>query len=121
MTGVDPREALAASQEALLAALVGDGGIPPGFDADRLRIQSLALLMKRSRTAAAHHPWLRLALGDTYVPAFVEFARAHPRTPGTRGHDDATAFEQHLRARGELPARPREPLLGRLRRGHPTN
>ncbi|MYS22377.1 hypothetical protein GA0115240_140658, partial [Streptomyces sp. DvalAA-14] len=106
MPGGEPRAALAAAQAALLAALVGAGEIPPGFDADRIRVQSRALLEKRARAARAHHPWLGLALGDTYLQAFAAFARTCPQLAGSHAHDDAAAFERHLAAGGLLPPAP---------------
>ena len=109
----DPREELAAAQAELLAALVAAADPPPGFDAERLRVQAEALTAKRRRVAAAHHPWLAEALGTHYADAFAEYARTSPLRAGCTGHADAEAFEAHLRGRGDLPNRPK----GRLRRG----
>lgn len=117
----DPRTALAAAQQALVAALVADAAAPPGFDDDRIRIQARALLMKRARTAAAHHPWLAAALGPDYLPAFTAYARTRPPPASSGNHADAAAFESHLRARGELPRSPRGALLSRFRRRPPES
>ncbi|TDU06018.1 hypothetical protein EDD99_4561 [Streptomyces sp. 846.5] len=101
----DPRAALAAAQAALLSALVAGADAPPGFDADRLRVQSHALLAKRTRQAAAHHGWLTQALpAADYRAHFTAYAAAHPLRAGSGGsHADATAFEGYLRERGLLP------------------
>ncbi|MEY9837186.1 hypothetical protein ABH941_002407 [Streptacidiphilus sp. EB103A] len=101
----DPRAALAVAQAALLSALVAGADTPSGFDAYRLRVQSHALLAKRTRQAAAHHGWLTQALpAADYRTHFTAYAAAHPLRAGRAGsHADATAFEGYLRERGLLP------------------
>lgn len=95
------RERLAARQEALLTALVAGGDPPEGFDPGRLRAQTRALLAKRRRVAAAHHPWLTEALGPSrYTALFAEYARETPLRPGGSGHADAAAFEAYARRAG---------------------
>ncbi len=114
----DARTALAAAQHALLACLVTGASAPDGFDRQRLAVQARALLAKRARTAAAHHPWLAAALGEgAYRSAFADYARAHP-LPAGGSHPDAVAFEAHLRAHGLLPRaeRPRPRRRDRWRR-----
>ncbi len=112
----DPRAALANAQRDLLAALVAEAPVPPGFDTARIRLQARALLAKRARTAAAHHPWLAEELGPDYLPRFTHFAGGRPRPAGSGGHADARAFEEFLRGRGELPGPPRHSSMSRLRR-----
>lgn len=102
----DPRSALDAAQRELLSALVARGTTPVGFDAERIRLQARALLHKRARTAAAHHPWLAELLGPGYLPRFTTYAHDHPKPVGCSSHDDALAFEKFLQERGELPGRP---------------
>jgi hypothetical protein len=111
----DSRTALAAAQQALLAALVTEADPPAGFDPARIRLQTRALIAKRARTAVLHHPWLADALGPDYSAAFTRYARGHP-LPAGGGHADAAAFEAFLRDGGELPAPPRTPSPVRLRR-----
>lgn len=106
MSGTDPRDALAAMQHELLAALVAGADAPPGFAPGRIRVQARALLDKRARAAAAHHPWLADALGADYSSRFADYARDRPKPAGSGGHADALAFEEFLRGRGELPRRP---------------
>ncbi|NUS09813.1 MAG: hypothetical protein HOY69_00125 [Streptomyces sp.] len=53
---VPERAALAAAQERLLAALVGDAQPPPGFDPERLRVQSEVLRAKRAHSAPSPRP-----------------------------------------------------------------
>lgn len=101
------RARLAADQQALLAALVTGGEPPAGFDAQRVRIQAGALLAKRTRVAAHHHPWLAAALGSHYAAAFAGYAAVHPLPAGGTSRTDAASFEAHLAARGTLPRRPR--------------
>jgi hypothetical protein len=60
----DARAALAAAQERLLAALVGDAEPPPGFDPERIRIQADALRAKHAAHTAppprrSRFPWPR--------------------------------------------------------------
>ena len=53
----DPERALlAAAQESLLAALVGDADPPPGFDPERLRVQAEVLRAKRAHAAHTAPP-----------------------------------------------------------------
>ncbi|GGZ23936.1 hypothetical protein GCM10010300_79330 [Streptomyces olivaceoviridis] len=116
------REGLARRQAELLAALVGGGPAPEGFDPDRLRVQARALLDKRRRVVAAHLPDLAEALGEQMPRLFAGYAEGQPRPPGGP-HADAAAFTAHLRARGLLPrgTGPRRwaRLPGRLRRLRP--
>lgn len=101
------RERLAAQQAELLRALLGDGAPPPGFDADRLRVEARALLNKRRGIVAVLRPDVADALGEKFRPLFDAYARAHPRQAGSRAREDAAAFAEWAVARGE-PAPPRK-------------
>lgn len=88
----DPREHLAAQQEQLLAALLGQAQDPPGFDHDQLRVQQRALLNKRRRVVEKLRPDLADDLGDDFRRLFDTYATDHPRHPDQRARADAAAF-----------------------------
>ena len=88
------REDLAARQAALVAALVAGAPAPPGVDADRVRIQSAALLRKRGRSLAYAEPDLAAALGREFSAAFVAYATGQSQAGGTA--DDAAEFARYL-------------------------
>jgi hypothetical protein len=88
------RRRLAAAQAALLGALVADGPVPEGFDPERLRVQSRALIAKRASVVAGIAPELPRVLGERYRPAFAAYARGRPLTGGYR--PDALRFVAHL-------------------------
>lgn len=88
------RRRLAGAQSALLAALVAGGPVPAGFDRDRLRVQSRALIAKRASVVAGIAPELPSVLGDRYRPAYFSYARDRPMTGGYR--PDAMHFVAHL-------------------------
>lgn len=103
---VDPvaaRTELARKQADLLAALVAGGPVPEGFDAERIRVQSVALAAKRREGVLRTLPVLATALGDRWPRAFMEWARTHPKPAVGGSRADAAAFAEHLKARGELP------------------
>lgn len=87
---------LARAQNGLLAALVAGGPVPPGFDPERIRMQSRALAGKRGEVTAKVAPELTVILGKRFRPSFLSYALAHPH-PG-RARADAMAFAQHLLA-----------------------
>lgn len=90
---------LAASQSALVAALVAGGPLPPGFDPVRIDATRLALLRKRAGEAAKAWPLLAASLGDGWAPTFTRHRDGHEPVGALRdGWDVARA----LRARGEL-------------------
>ncbi|MER7751728.1 hypothetical protein [Kitasatospora sp. NPDC097643] len=93
------REELARQQEALLAALVAGGPVPPGFDPAQVRAQSTGLAAKRRDTAAKVAPELPRLLGPRYGPLFLGYARRHPQTGGYRA--DARAFAEWALTDGE--------------------
>ena len=88
------REDLAARQAALVAALVAGAPPPPGLDAERVRIQSAALLRKRGRSVAHAEPELAAALGRQFGPAFVAYAADRPQEGCSA--DDASEFARFL-------------------------
>jgi hypothetical protein len=101
--GLRAREALRAAQRALLAALVAGGGLPEGFDADRVRIQAHSLIAKRRGLAARLLPDLVRALGPEFARAFADYATGRPKPPGG-SRADARAFVEWLRSQGRSPS-----------------
>ena len=87
---------LAARQLSLVTALVAGGTPPAGVDPERVRIQALALLRKRSRSVARHRPELAASLGADFWPAFQRYAAADP-TPPANTSSDAKRFARYLR------------------------
>jgi hypothetical protein len=90
------RAELAERQAALLAALVGSGPVPEGFDAGRVRAEADALAAKRVRVLGRIVTGM---LGDAgeQVPGDLHvrlraWVGEHPRRTGTGFHDDARAF-----------------------------
>jgi hypothetical protein len=82
---VSGREGLAARQAELVAALVAGAPPPPGLDAERVRVQAVALLRKRGRSAARAEPELAAALGREFGAAFAAYAAARLRSSPPRG------------------------------------
>src|SRR5215472_14109187 len=91
-----PDGELAARQLSLVKALVAGGTPPAGVDPDRVRIQALALVRKRSRSVARHRPELAASLGADFWPAFQRYAAADP-TPPANTSSDAKRFARYLR------------------------
>ena len=69
---------LADQQAALLAALAGNGPVPAGFDAARVRAAADALAFKRARAVAKTWPSLRAMLGDAFRERFAAYAATTP-------------------------------------------
>jgi hypothetical protein len=93
---VSSRAELADRQAALLAALVGTGPVPTGFDAGRVRAEADALARKRVRVLGRIVAEMLDASEDP-APADLDarlqdWVREHPRRTGTGFHDDARAF-----------------------------
>jgi hypothetical protein len=86
---------LAARQLSLVTALVAGGTPPAGVDPERVRIQALALVRKRSRSVAQHRPELAASLGADFWPAFQRYAAAHP-TPPANTSSDAKRFARYV-------------------------
>jgi len=98
------RERLAQAQAGLLAALVADGPVPDGFDAERLAVQRRALIGKRADVVAKVAPELPEILGEkAFRSAFVTYARGRPMAGGYRR--DALDFARHLLTEGGMPDR----------------
>ena len=128
----DPAPDLGARQAALVAALVADGPIPPGFDVSRVEATRRALLRKRAAEAARHWPLLAASLGPEWPRVFA--ATLDGREPGGAlrdGWDVARALrgrlgpgaaaelarrEAVLRYDGTSAARPRRTLRAWLAR-----
>ncbi|GGO54475.1 hypothetical protein GCM10012287_43500 [Streptomyces daqingensis] len=93
------RERLARAQTALLAALVADGPVPDGFDAERLAVQRRALIGKRADVVAKVAPELPEILGEkTFRTEFAAYARGRPMEGGYRR--DALDFARRLTEEG---------------------
>jgi len=97
------RESLRAAQGALLAALVAGGGVPEGFDEERVRIQAHSLVAKRRGLVARRRPDLVRSLGPDFAAAFAAYAAGRPK-PGGGSQADARDFADWLTAQGRLPA-----------------
>jgi len=87
---------LAARQLSLVTALVAGGTPPAGVDPERVRIQALALVRKRSRSVARHRPELAVSLGADFWPAFQRYTAANP-TPPANTSSDAKRFARYTR------------------------
>ena len=87
---------LAARQLSLVAALVAGGTPPAGVDPERVRIQALALVRKRSRSVARHRPELAAGLGADFWPVFQRYAAADPAPPANTS-SDAKRFARYVR------------------------
>jgi hypothetical protein len=96
------RERLGAAQAELLRALLADGDVPEGFDAERVRVEKRALLTKRRGIVEMIRPEVAVELGDRFRPLFDAYAADHPKEAGTRFRDDAARFAEWATARGEL-------------------
>ncbi|WP_206664139.1 hypothetical protein [Thermomonospora catenispora] len=105
------REALAAAQEALVAALVAGGPVPSGFDPDLLGAASRALLSKRAGEVARAWPALAASFGPRWGERFARWAEGRPpRGPWRDGWDFARAHRDALD-----PAAARELALAEAR------
>jgi hypothetical protein len=87
---------LAARQLSLVTALVAGGTPPAGVDPERVRIQALALVRKRSRSVARHRPELSASLGADFWAAFQRYAAADPAPPANTS-SDAKRFARYVR------------------------
>jgi len=65
---------LASRQAAVVAALVADAPVPPGFSADLVRATRAALLRKRAGEVAHVWPLLAASLGPQWTAKFAEWA-----------------------------------------------
>jgi hypothetical protein len=64
-------------------------------DPERVRVQAQALLRKRARSAARHQPDVAASLGDSFWPAFEQYAAQS--APPTGSAADAKAFAGYIR------------------------
>ncbi|MFE3094222.1 DUF692 domain-containing protein [Streptomyces sp. NPDC059248] len=92
------RGRLGIAEAALLSSLVAGTPAPEEFDQRRLRVQSRALAVKRSRVVAKIAPELPEILGREYRSAFLTYARNRPMRSGYRR--DAMSFAEHLLVAG---------------------
>lgn len=101
MTEPDARRDLAARQAELLTALLAGGPVPPGFDPDRIRVETRALHAKRRAVAMRLRPDLVDELAERFTPLFDEWATNRPRRTGTSFHADMDSFAAWLGTRAE--------------------
>ncbi|MCU1659942.1 MAG: hypothetical protein JWR58_7 [Pseudonocardia sp.] len=86
---------LAARQADLVAALVADGPVPPGFDPALLDATRRALLRKRAGEAAKVWPLLAASLGAEWPRAFAARRAGHEPVGALRdGWDIARALQR---------------------------
>lgn len=113
------RQQVAAVQRALVAALIGDGEAPAGFDAAGVARAARSLRAKRRAAVAKTWPAVASELGATFKAAFEEFAACRP--VGDDGPvQDGRRFAEHLLRRGALGDGGRCELLAhRATRGVP--
>lgn len=96
------RANLKQQQIALLAALLGQGVVPAGFDAGKVYACRDSLAAKRNRSAMRAWPRLFASLGGRGAALFAEFAM-RVDLPATGGPlADGHAFAVWLAQRGEL-------------------
>jgi hypothetical protein len=116
--GDDARRRLGEAQAALLAALLGRGPLPPGFDAGRVGATARALTAKRQHGVARTWPALARGLGEGLGGALAEYA-AHAPHPHPGGPwADGWGLARWLAARGRLPEGARGELLRAELRAH---
>lgn len=108
------RDDLAARQLALVRALLADGPVPAGFDADRIGVEAAALRSKRRAVATRLRPDLADQLAGRFAPLFDAWSAGHPKRADLTFRADLERFESWLRAEGHLEARRRRSLLDRL-------
>jgi hypothetical protein len=128
MSAARNRTDLAAAQEALVAALVAGGPLPPGFDPRRVGAAGQALLRKRAGEVAKAWPWLAREAG--WRGEFLRWAAGRPPRGGWRdGWDFArerrdtlgpaalrelALNEAHWKYDGERAPRPRRVAVRRV-------
>lgn len=96
------RPSLADQQAALVAALTGNGPIPPGFDAQRVQAAAGALAAKRARAVVQAWPGLRTLLGSGLRVRFDAYAARVPLPELGGPLADGRAFVRALRAQMAL-------------------
>jgi hypothetical protein len=98
MSTSEARQRLAAVQETLVRALVGQGSPPEGFATARLELASRSLVNKRLRETARAWPALGRCLGEQYTERFRAFARSTPPPAEGGPLADGRAFVRTLPA-----------------------
>lgn len=77
--------------------------MPPGFDPDRIRVQSIALAAKRRDGVARALPDLVEALGERWPREYLDWARTNPKPETGGSRADGLAFAAYLAGCGRLP------------------
>ena len=106
-------DALAARQNALIAALVERAEVPPGFDAAAVEATRRALRHTRAGDAAKAWPALRRELGDGYHRRFAAYAAETPPPDGGPAAD-GFCFAAQVRPRPRSDAARVELAAGRV-------
>jgi hypothetical protein len=84
---------LAERQAELVAALVADAAVPPGFDTVLVDAARGALLRKRAGEVARVWPMLAASFGASWQPAFASWAATRPTQGALRdGWDFASSL-----------------------------
>jgi hypothetical protein len=93
---------LAQQQAALVAALTGQGPLPAGFDAARVRAAADALAFKRARAVAQAWPSVRAMLGADFRASFAAYATTAPLPQHGGPLADGRCFVRYVGARVPL-------------------
>jgi len=93
---------LAEQQAALVAALTGQGPLPAGFDAARVRAAADALAFKRARAVAQAWPSVRAMLGADFRASFAACAASAPLPQHGGPLADGRRFVRYVAARVPL-------------------
>lgn len=96
------RDAYAAREAALLAALLGGHAPPAGFARAQADAAGRTLRRKRARAVRRAWPALAVALGERFGERFDAFARTQPPPACGAGLADGLAFATSRFARGAL-------------------
>jgi hypothetical protein len=98
------RAELAATQLALAKALLEEGPVPPGFDAERVAVLRATLSHKRARSASQAWPSLQRLLG---VHCHAQFTEAVAASPLAHDHGpllDGMRLAEKVEKEGRLDA-----------------
>jgi hypothetical protein len=90
------------AQTALLRALVADGPVPEGFDADDVGALTHSLSHKRSRLAATAWPRLADCLGVRFEPMFQEHVAPTPQRASHAALNDGFTLARWAEGQGLL-------------------
>jgi len=97
------RAILAGRQAELVAALVGGGAPPVGFDAARVGTLAAALRAKRGRAIERTWPRLARALGPDWPEILARHLREVPASPASGSLGDGRLLARRLAAVDRLP------------------